>query len=369
MIIRWDSWFPELSLTDMFTLNISFEEKCNPLGLFITNYTYYAKEYYTFVTDVLNHDYFSLVGLNPNLTLNQSTANGISSGLFSQTGRKKIEKKKIIGAARHRDYIDIVKYELQNIDISAYISIVEKIYINDEFPTLSAAQKLVAFLNTHNPFGSSMPTYNIETVLHASYSTGNNNDATLAIISNCETDTLVIGEIPDPENDYWAICTQLQSDIGNTNLAERMDFFSLSDTFTYFFFKLINENISIKKCKHCGCYFVPDHSNARYCSKPSPENPKKSCQEYATYVNYQNRSCNEANKLYRQIYNNLLNKVKRTQSSILQKRLDNFILESSNWKSKIKTGEKTEIDYTAWLQETKQKNQKGGAPNAPKINP
>lgn len=118
-----------------------------------------------------------------------------------------------------------------------------------------------------------------------------------------------------------------------------------------------DENYDIKKCAHCGRYFSPRGRESRqYCLRPSPETCEKNCHEYIKYMNYLKRNqSNEAVKLYRQIYNNQNNKIRRSNNEKLREQLNHFMNESKQWKLMVENGTKTEDEYITWLKTVKEK--------------
>lgn len=138
---------------------------------------------------------------------------------------------------------------------------------------------------------------------------------------------------------------------------QQMFSFSTLISFLIFeIFQIIENRIEIKKCENCQKYFTPlNRSDTIYCTRISPQDKTKTCQEYGKYIKHLKKTQTDVStKLYKQIYNSLANKVKRQPENIEYKnQLKHFMDLSKDWKKKIKSNEKSEQDFQEWL-----KNQK-----------
>lgn len=114
---------------------------------------------------------------------------------------------------------------------------------------------------------------------------------------------------------------------------------------------------TIKKCKNCGKYFIPKRSDAQYCDNPSPQNPEKTCKEYApSDALIQNKIF----QLYRKIYKSLNGKKGYycDDKALYKEHEENytkFIRENNEQKKQIKCGKRTSEEYTQWLTEQAEK--------------
>lgn len=62
---------------------------------------------------------------------------------------------------------------------------------------------------------------------------------------------------------------------------------SLKDLFCVFFNYLLENNITINKCKNCGKYFIPaNRTDEKYCENTSPQNPNKTCKEIGSKLSF-----------------------------------------------------------------------------------
>lgn len=132
---------------------------------------------------------------------------------------------------------------------------------------------------------------------------------------------------------------------------------SLSELLTASIVNIIEDRLSIKKCQHCGKYFIAfNRSDTKYCERPSKENNEKTCREYASYINYLDKNKSDvATKLYRSIYNSLGNKYRRSNNEKLNEKIKKFQRENRKWKNEVKLGTKTETEYVGWLKSVKEK--------------
>lgn len=128
-------------------------------------------------------------------------------------------------------------------------------------------------------------------------------------------------------------------------------------------YQIIKHGFAVNKCKNCNKYFVAfNRSDTLYCDRISPQDSSKTCKEYGKYINYLNKNKNDkATKMYKQIYNILGNKYRRTKTSAckngnprMKKNLVEFTSVANEWKEKIKSGERTEAEFIKWLQERKE---------------
>ena len=62
---------------------------------------------------------------------------------------------------------------------------------------------------------------------------------------------------------------------------------SLKDLFCVFFNYLLENNITINKCKNCGKYFIPaNRTDEKYCENISPQNSNKTCKEIGSKLSF-----------------------------------------------------------------------------------
>lgn len=116
--------------------------------------------------------------------------------------------------------------------------------------------------------------------------------------------------------------------------------------------KIFENNVSIKKCKNCGKYFIPgNRSDEIYCDKTSPQNPQMTCKEYGSKkLWYDKLKLDDAAKLARNIYMAKQMLVKRNPDIPAYKEMfDYFKSEKKKWELLVKDGKKTREEYICWL--------------------
>lgn len=129
---------------------------------------------------------------------------------------------------------------------------------------------------------------------------------------------------------------------------------------------IMHEGYRLKKCAHCGKYFVSiKKSDEKYCVRSSPKYPHLNCKDAAKYIRQLEREhANESNKAYKSIYNMKYAKVKSAKNDILRESyendLQNFMAEAAKWKNRVKSGSIAEDEYIMWLNTFKKRGKKYG---------
>lgn len=127
-------------------------------------------------------------------------------------------------------------------------------------------------------------------------------------------------------------------------------------------YQLLKYGETVAVCKNCGKPFVAfNRSDTFYCGRPAPQDGKKNCREYgAYYVRLEKVRHDEATHIYKQVYNCLQNRYRRTKTpespegnSRLKAETEEFLGECRAWKQKIKSGDAAETDYIIWLHKRK----------------
>lgn len=130
---------------------------------------------------------------------------------------------------------------------------------------------------------------------------------------------------------------------------------TINDYMITTFLQLIENNYPILKCKNCDKYFIVFNSaNKLYCSRNSPQDASKTCQQYGKEKTWKERTKdkNDWYSLYRRVYQALQVKAKRNPNNTqLTQNFDNFRAEANKWKKAVKAGTKTEEEFMYWLQE------------------
>ena len=127
-------------------------------------------------------------------------------------------------------------------------------------------------------------------------------------------------------------------------------------------YQLLRHGETVAVCKNCGKPFVAfNRSDTLYCSRTAPQDGRKSCGEYgAYYVRLEKVRHDEATHIYKQVYNCLQNRYRRTKTpespegnSRLKAETEEFLGACRAWKQRIKSGDAAEMDYIIWLHKRK----------------
>ncbi len=131
---------------------------------------------------------------------------------------------------------------------------------------------------------------------------------------------------------------------------------------------LVKNNETVLTCRNCGKKFVAfTRSDTLYCDRPAPQDSHKTCKEYGNYISRLEKvRHDEATHLYKQLYNRLQNRYRRTKTvenpdgnMRLKAETDAFTDAGKVWKIKIKAGAATEPEYIEWLRNTKEELDSG----------
>lgn len=127
-------------------------------------------------------------------------------------------------------------------------------------------------------------------------------------------------------------------------------------------YQLLKAGETVAVCRNCWKPFVAfNRSDTFYCDRPAPQDGKKNCKEYgAYYVRLEKVRHDEATHIYKQVYNCLQNRYRRTKTpespegnSRLKAETEEFLGACRAWKRKIKAGDAVEMDYIIWLHKRK----------------
>lgn len=256
-----------------------------------------------------------------------------------------------------------VELDLSELDYSTFQDIVEKVFLNEAFPELSASQKYYAYVEAHrcmdNGIVSLKKAVDTTATLRLRYELV---DAVLT-----PAFTMVIPDVDDEKNRtidrmFALACEDLMGRLDNDKAIAygyTTVFSSLHDTAIYLLHEMIKKNCVVKICPNCNRYFVPQkRADTIYCTYSSPQMPSKTCQEYVKYSKSLEKSqTDDATRIYRQIYNAKNNKLRRCggKNVVLRDDLNAFILQANQWKSEVRNGTKTKEEYVGWLHMVKER--------------
>lgn len=102
---------------------------------------------------------------------------------------------------------------------------------------------------------------------------------------------------------------------------------------------------SIKRCAHCGYWFVEREKNEKYCRGQSPKRPELTCKEAARLEKESVRMSEELNRRLhsrRQAFDNAGDYDGK----------EKFNLEVKKWRQKMKSGEVAESEFIEWINST-----------------
>lgn len=125
-------------------------------------------------------------------------------------------------------------------------------------------------------------------------------------------------------------------------------------------YQVLNAGYSFKKCELCGKWFVPQNANEKYCLRKGMRLDGKNCSYAAKYMKQLARErSSESAKLYKSI--NTMKARKAYEAPLskqeeLRAELYAFRDEAVQWKSKVKSGEKSEEEFVEWLNSFKVRN-------------
>lgn len=115
---------------------------------------------------------------------------------------------------------------------------------------------------------------------------------------------------------------------------------------------MIESDITYKKCKNCGRYFIPiKRIDTEYCNFPSPQDHLKTCKQIgAQFTRIKKEKEDEFTKEYRKIYMRMQMKARRHPKNITyQNELRSIVEEAKYWRRKIKTNDVDDIEWKSWL--------------------
>lgn len=127
-------------------------------------------------------------------------------------------------------------------------------------------------------------------------------------------------------------------------------------------YQLLKGGETVLICQNCGRKFVTfTRSDTLYCDRRAPQDETKTCKEYGAYfARLEKVRHDEATHIYKQLYNRLQNRYRRTKTPespkgnlFLKTETDSFLAACKEWKQKIRAGQATEQDYIIWLNQRK----------------
>ena len=114
----------------------------------------------------------------------------------------------------------------------------------------------------------------------------------------------------------------------------------------------INAEVSFKKCKNCGNYFVPvGRADALYCPYPSPQNEKKACRDIGAQITSTKKIKNDlVEQEYRRLYMRLKMASRRhPEDEEIKVKLAKLATEMKVFRQKRSAKEVSSDDILEWL--------------------
>jgi len=308
------------------------------------------------VLDYINKDYASIA----NAPLHDKEHEGIElirERYFYTTGWRDLEYWKNMPE---------IEADLSSLDYDLIKSIIDLVFVSEDFPSLSCVQKYFAL---ECAFTGRMTELSMQYEVKISPFAAPQpkpikKDAMLDYYDFEWVDKIINKGLPVHET-YKNICHEILSSQLSVSLVESyVEFEFLSHAVLFLLHETIKQNCKIQICPNCNKYFVPYFRKGTvFCDNRSPQDYKKTCSEYRKYLNYLTKTQTDvAMKLYKQIYNIKNNKVRRCKTTdnpagnpIVNADFEQFVSTVAQWKSDIKAGIRPEADYVAWLREVKER--------------
>ena len=138
------------------------------------------------------------------------------------------------------------------------------------------------------------------------------------------------------------------------------EFNNLIDLFNLLLVNSIDKKITIKKCKNCNNFFIPEsRTDEVYCNRISPQNPNKTCKEYGAKKTYRDEIKStpikyEHNKTS-QFYRMRINRSKTPkEKEKYQKKFDIYKKNYQKKKQKYQSHRLEELAFVEWIRNQKE---------------
>lgn len=157
--------------------------------------------------------------------------------------------------------------------------------------------------------------------------------------------------IDEDENTY----TQIEEYVNLYNTSPPIESLyeldNLPDLLLAMLIEITKNNKQLKRCSHCGKWFIPVKNDEKYCPRI---NDGISCKQAAAKkVRQETNRKKPYSKMYNNVNTNLANRWNNAKTDeerqTCEQRLLSFRAEAIEWKKQIKQGIKTEMEYEQWL--------------------
>lgn len=231
--------------------------------------------------------------------------------------------------------------QLQN-DLQKIIDFVYNLNEEEYLENLTPSQRYFIFINTcRTKFRTRIFEYvnNIEITQDIDYSSLY--DLNIKGVDSIEELANIIKK-KDKKNHHYKISTFFYS------------FSNLASAYYYCVLHFIENNITIKKCKNCGNYFIPENrSSSIYCNRKFEG--KKTCKDIGAINTYNEKlKKDEVNSLYRKTLSAKKMLANRNPDiPMYLERYEVWKTTANKFKQDIKNGLKTNEEFKEWIEKTK----------------
>lgn len=124
------------------------------------------------------------------------------------------------------------------------------------------------------------------------------------------------------------------------------------------FGELVKSNTTMKRCLHCGKYFIPlKRSDERYCDRPV-NGGSKTCKDVGPISRYMERVKGEpALEAYKKVYKTLHARIRKRK--LTKEQFFNWKLEAEERLEEVRSGALPLEEYERWLKEVQNNGQQG----------
>jgi len=123
---------------------------------------------------------------------------------------------------------------------------------------------------------------------------------------------------------------------------------TLEDIPSFLLREFIKANNYYKMCLHCGEFFVPDHGNAEYCTRPVADS-NKNCRDIGATKNYRDRLREDpVQRVYSRAYKTRFARIK--YKTMTREDFQAWSVEAREKRDKVLRGELALEDFEAWAQ-------------------
>lgn len=145
--------------------------------------------------------------------------------------------------------------------------------------------------------------------------------------------------------------------IENFKMLHFFEFNTVVDLFNLSLINAIDKQVTIRRCKNCGNYFIPENrTDEVYCNRISPQNNKKTCKEYGAKKKYRDEVKsrplkNEHNKTM-QFFRMRINRAKNEkEKEKLIKKFEKYKIDYQKNKERYNNGngKLKENDFIEWI--------------------